>query len=255
MNQHLSKVEPQIVIAAFYKFVPLPDATEMHEPLRTFCQAHNLRGSILLAAEGINGTVAGERADVDALLARLRADARLADLEHKESYASFRPFRQMKVRLKAEIVTIKSDEADPTREVGQYVPPESWNDLIRRDDVILIDTRNDFEYDYGTFEGAINPNTESFGDFPDYVQQNLDPAAHKKVAMFCTGGIRCEKASSYLLSQGFEEVYHLQGGILKYLEQVPRDETLWQGECFVFDEREALDHDLQPRQQKPPDGD
>lgn len=236
-----------IVIAAFYKFVHLPDYREMRAPLLEVCTQHNLRGSILLAEEGVNGTLAGERADIDAVLACLRRDPRLHDMEHKESFAGFRPFGKMKVRLKREIVTLRAEDADPTECVGIYVEPEAWNDLITRDDVTLIDTRNDYEYDYGTFAGAVNPGTDAFNDFPTYVQQNLDPAKHKRVAMFCTGGIRCEKATSYLLAQGFEEVYHLKGGILKYLERVPPEQSLWQGECFVFDERLAVDHRLQPR--------
>ncbi|MEM6527063.1 MAG: rhodanese-related sulfurtransferase [Chloroflexota bacterium] len=242
-----------IVIAAFYKFVSLPDFREMRQPLLDFCKEHNMRGSILLAEEGINGTIAGARADMDAVLAHLRSDPRLGDIEHKASFASYRPFRKMKVRLKREIVTIKHEDAVPTERVGTYVDPEQWNDLITQDDVILIDTRNDFEYGFGTFAGAVNPQTESFGDFPAYVQQNLDPNQHKRVAMFCTGGIRCEKATSYMLAQGFEEVYHLKGGILKYLEDVPQEQTLWNGECYVFDERLTVDHDLQPRQREAPD--
>ncbi len=236
----------RIVVAAFYKFTPLPTYREMREPLLDFCQRHNLRGSILLAAEGINGTVSGTREEIDALLICLREAPGLEDLEHKESFAPRRPFGKMKVRLKREIVTIKTPEADPTQQVGTYVDPQAWNDLIRQDDVLLIDTRNSFEFDYGTFEGAVNPETEAFGQFPEYVQREVLPNQPKRVAMFCTGGIRCEKATSYLLSQGVEEVYHLRGGILKYLEEMPQDESLWQGTCFVFDEREALDHDLCP---------
>ncbi len=237
----------KVVIAAFYKFVPLADYAALQAPLLDFCQRRDIRGSILLAAEGINGTIAGQREDVDAVLAYIRRDARLRDLEHKTSFARFRPFRKMKVRLKQEIVTIRAQEADPTQQVGVYVEPRAWNDLIAQDDVILIDTRNDFEYDYGTFIGAVNPQTDSFNDFPEYVTQNLNPAQHRRVAMFCTGGIRCEKATSYLLAQGFEEVYHLKGGILKYLEDVPPEQSMWQGECYVFDERVAVDHHLRPR--------
>lgn len=237
----------QVTIAAFYKFVALPDYAALREPLLQTAQQHHVYGSILLAAEGVNGTIAGTPEGVQAVLAHLRADARLSDLEHKTSYADFVPFRRMKVRLKREIVTLKAAEADPTQQVGTYVPPQEWNALIAQDDVLLIDTRNDYEYEIGTFKGALNPQTASFGDFPQYVQQHLDPTKHKKIAMFCTGGIRCEKATSYLLAQGFEGVYHLKGGILKYLEDVPATESLWEGDCYVFDERVAVDHALRPR--------
>ncbi len=236
----------QIAIVAFYKFIPLADYPSMRQPLLDFCHRHNIRGSILLAAEGINGTIAGEQPDIDAVLAYIRRDARLSDLEHKTSYADYRPFQRMKVRLKREIVTIQHAQADPLQQVGTYVDPDAWNALIARDDVVLIDTRNDYEFELGTFAGAVNPATESFGEFPSYVENNLNPSEHKRVAMFCTGGIRCEKATAYMLSQGFEEVYHLKGGILKYLEQVPQEQSLWQGECYVFDERVTVDHDLKP---------
>jgi UPF0176 protein len=240
-----------IVIAAFYKFVTLPDYRQMQQPLLNFCKERNMLGTILLAEEGINGTIAGLPADMDAVLHYLRSDERLADLDHKKSFASYRPFERMKVRLKKEIVTIHHEAANPMERVGTYVPPQEWNDLIAQDDVILIDTRNDYEYKIGTFEGAVNPNTSSFGDFPEYVQHNLDPAKHKRVAMFCTGGIRCEKATAYMLAQGFEEVYHLKGGILKYLEDVPTEKTMWNGECYVFDERIAINHDLKPSENPP----
>lgn len=244
-----------IVVAAFYKFTPLPAYREMREPLLDLCTRHHLRGSILLAAEGVNGTVAGKRADVDALLACLREAPGLADLDYKASFAPRRPFSKMKVRLKREIVTIKAPEADPTQRVGTYVDPHAWNDLIQQDDVLVIDTRNSFEVAYGTFSGAVNPETTSFSEFPAYVQQALLPRAPRRVALFCTGGIRCEKATAYLLAQGVAEVYHLRGGVLKYLETVPPDESLWEGTCFVFDEREALDHDLRPIADLPPDAD
>jgi UPF0176 protein len=244
-----------IVVAAFYKFAPLPAYRQMREPLLERCKAHNIRGSILLAEEGVNGTIAGKREDIDAVLACLREAPGLEDMEHKESFAARRTFGKMKVRLKREIVTIRAEEADPTQQVGTYVDAAAWNDLIRQDDVLLIDTRNDYEYDYGTFAGAVNPETDSFGDFPEYVQNEVLPKQPKRVAMFCTGGIRCEKATSYLLAQGVEEVYHLRGGILKYLAEMPQDESLWEGTCFVFDEREALDHDLRPIVDLPPDED
>lgn len=235
-----------VVIAAFYKFVTLSDYTEMREPLLGLMSQKAVRGSILLAEEGVNGTIAGPRAGVDAVLAHLRSDARLADMDHKESHAAFMPFGRAKVRLKREIVTLHAPDVDPTQQVGTYMDPDEWNDLIRQPDVLLIDTRNDYEYALGTFEGAVNPNTEAFGEFPDYVAEQLDPTVHKRVAMFCTGGIRCEKATSFLLAQGFESVYHLRGGILRYLEQTDRDESLWNGECYVFDDRVTVDHDLQP---------
>lgn len=235
---------PQIV-ATFYKFVSLPDAVEIQEPLLSCCLAHNVKGTILLAPEGINGTIAATRNGIDAVLAFLCADPRFAGLEYKESTADTPPFERMKVRLKKEIVTLGVPEVDPNQKVGIYVSPEEWNALIRDPEVTVIDTRNDYEVDIGSFKGAQNPQTRSFREFPEYVHQNLDPSKHKKVAMFCTGGIRCEKASSFLLSQGFAEVYHLKGGILKYLEQVPAKESLWKGECFVFDERVTVVHDLE----------
>lgn len=235
-----------IVIAAFYKFVDLPDYRERQRPLRDFCVSQAVKGSILLAAEGINGTIAGSRQGVDAVLALLRQDAALADLTHKEATADFLPFGRMKVRLKREIVNLGRPDITPNKRVGQYVPAEQWNALINDPDVVLVDTRNDFEVALGTFKGAMNPKTTAFNQFPEFVAQNLDPHRHKKVAMFCTGGIRCEKATAYLLEQGFEEVYHLQDGILKYLEQVPLEESMWEGSCFVFDERVTVDHHLEP---------
>lgn len=233
-----------IIVAALYKFAKLPDYRDMQPGVLDFCVAQGLKGTLLLAAEGINGTVAGTRAGIDALVSFLRADARLADLEHKESYANEMPFYRMKVRLKKEIVTLGVPGIDPNEKVGIRVAPEDWNALISDPDVVLIDTRNGYEYDIGTFRGAVDPATDTFREFPDYVSKNLDPAKHKKVAMFCTGGIRCEKATSFMLEQGFEEVYHLQGGILKYLEKIPAEKSLWQGECFVFDQRVAVGHGL-----------
>ncbi|PSB30969.1 oxygen-dependent tRNA uridine(34) hydroxylase TrhO [Chlorogloea sp. CCALA 695] len=234
------------IIASFYKFVPLPDFADKKQPLLSYCQVQNVKGSILLAAEGINGTIASvSRASIDGVVSFLRSDLRLKDLEYKLSSAQTPPFERMKVRLKREIVTLGLP-VNPIQQVGTYVTPTEWNALINDPEVTIIDTRNDYEVDIGTFKGAQNPNTSSFNQFPDYIEQHLDPAKHKKVALFCTGGIRCEKASSLLLSKGFEEVYHLKGGILKYLEEVPTEESLWQGECFVFDERVALQHGLQP---------
>lgn len=235
-----------IVVAALYKFVKLQDFAEKQHPLLSLCQAHNIKGTILLAPEGINGTVAGSRQAIDCILSFLRTDSRLADLEHKESYTNNPPFDRMKVRLKKEIVTIGLPGVDPNEQVGTYVNPKDWNTLISDPQVTVIDTRNDYEVSIGSFKGSQNPQTESFGEFPEYVRNHLDPKKHKKVALFCTGGIRCEKASSFMLSQGFEEVYHLKGGILKYLEEVPESESFWDGECFVFDQRIAVRHGLEP---------
>ncbi|MFM7365244.1 MAG: rhodanese-related sulfurtransferase [Cuspidothrix sp.] len=237
--------ENLIVVAALYKFVSLPDYRELQAPLLSFCQSQKIKGTLLLAQEGINGTIAGHRQQIDAVLAFLRADSRFADLEHKESYTETPPFERMKVRLKKEIVTLGLPEVNPHEKVGIYVQPEAWNDLISNPEVTVIDTRNDYEVTIGTFKGSQNPQTQTFRDFPQYVKENLDHSKHKKVALFCTGGIRCEKASSYLLSQGFAEVYHLKGGILKYLENIPQEESLWEGECFVFDERVAVGHGLE----------
>ena len=233
-----------VVVAALYKFVHLPDYREIQPRLLQFCKNHEVKGTLLLAEEGINGTIAGSRKGIDTVLAYLKSDDRLADMEHKESYTDKPPFLRTKVKLKKEIVTMGVPNVDPNASVGHYVRPEDWNALISDPDVVLIDTRNEYECDIGTFKGAINPHTENFREFPQYIKENLDSRKHKKVAMFCTGGIRCEKATSYLLSEGFEEVFHLQGGILKYLESVPKEQSLWEGECFVFDERVAVDHGL-----------
>lgn len=237
----------QIVVAAFYHFTALPDYQDMRSPLKSFCQAHHLKGTILLASEGINSTIAGSRFGIDALLAHLRSDPRLQTLEHKESHCDRMPFQRLKVRLKKEIVTLGVPGIDPTHTVGKYVEPKDWNALISDPNVVTIDTRNQYEVELGTFEGAINPQLDAFGEFPNFVQQNLNPNAHQKVAMFCTGGIRCEKASAYTIAQGFKEVYHLKGGILKYLEEIPPSESLWQGECFVFDERISVDSHLRQK--------
>jgi UPF0176 protein len=236
----------KFVIAAFYHFVSLPEYESWQRPLLVHCRSQGTKGSILLAAEGINGTIAGPRPGVDAVLSYLRADSRLQTMEHKESFADFMPFKRLKVRLKKEIVSLQVPDVDPNRLVGEYVEPENWNDLITDPDTLLIDVRNDFEVEVGTFQGAVNPQTAAFSDFPHFIQTQLDPDKHKKVAMFCTGGIRCEKATSYLQEQGFETVYHLKGGILKYLEAVSPKKSLWQGECFVFDDRVTVTHDLSP---------
>tara|TARA_R110001592_G_scaffold50620_6_gene156446 strand:+ start:1671 stop:2621 length:951 start_codon:yes stop_codon:yes gene_type:complete len=234
----------QFVVAALYKFVSLPDYHEMREPLLDVCLQAGVKGTILLAAEGVNGTIAGSRQGVDTVLSYMRADSRLADLSHKESFDKSQPFYRTKVKLKKEIVTMGVDGIDPNDVVGSYVKPADWNALISDPEVLLIDTRNDYEVEIGSFRGAVDPKTTSFREFPDYVREHYDPQKHKKVAMFCTGGIRCEKASAFMKHEGFEEVYHLEGGILKYLEEVPEPESLWQGECFVFDNRVSVTHGL-----------
>lgn len=236
----------QCVVAALYKFVRIEDPETFRNNLFAFMEKNEIRGTVLVAYEGINGTVSGSRAHVDAFLQYLRSDERLADLEHKESYSEKCPFLRTKVRLKKEIVTLGVEGVDPNEVVGTYVEPRDWNNLIAQEDVVLVDTRNDYEYQIGSFKDALNPDTTSFRQFPDYVKSNLDPNRVKKVAMFCTGGIRCEKATSYLKTQGFEEVYHLKGGILKYLEEVDPAESRWEGECFVFDDRVSVDHSLAP---------
>ena len=234
----------QTVVIAFYKFVLLPDCEEMRIPLRTFCQQNGVMGTILLAAEGMNGTIAGSREGIDAVTGYFRSDPRFADLQWKESYFDGLPFEKMKVRLKREIVGLGIPQVDPLRKVGIYVPPEKWNDLISDPEVVVIDARNNYEVELGTFKGAIDPHTKAFREFPQFIEKHPDLQKIKKIAMFCTGGIRCEKASSYLLDKGFQEVYHLQGGILKYLEEIPKEESLFEGECFVFDDRITLDHEL-----------
>jgi UPF0176 protein len=238
-------------VAALYQFVSLPDFREIREPLHRVCLELGIKGTLLLAEEGINGTVAGVPEAVDALMAELREGGlfggRLDNLELKFSTASEMPFQRLKVRLKKEIVMLGDPQADPTKRVGAYVAAAEWNRLIENPDVILVDTRNDFEVEMGTFEGAVDPRIRKFSEFKEFVGKELDPSRHRKVAMFCTGGIRCEKASAYMLSKGFEEVYHLKGGILKYLEEVPEAESRWRGGCFVFDERVSLGHGLVER--------
>jgi UPF0176 protein len=233
-----------IVVSALYHFVILEDYQDLRQPLYDFMIENHIKGTILLAKEGINGTVAGEKTSIDKFHHWLRSDPRLKDLRSKESYDDEMPFYRTRVKLKKEIVTMGIEGIDPNHIVGTYVKPEDWNDLISDPDVTLVDTRNDYEFAIGTFKNAINPETETFRQFPDYVKKNLDPKKNKKVAMFCTGGIRCEKSTAYLKEQGFEEVYHLQGGILKYLETVAEENTLWDGECFVFDNRVSVDHQL-----------
>jgi UPF0176 protein len=232
-------------VATFYKFVALSDYAALQQPLKAIAQAQGVKGTILLAQEGINGTISGTQPSVEAVLAYLKSDPRLSDIDIKLSPAHALPFERLKVRLKQEIVTLGLPAVNPTQQVGTYVAPQDWNEIIADPDVVVIDTRNRYEVGMGTFQGAQNPETASFNEFPDYSKETLDPIKHKKIAMFCTGGIRCEKASSYLLSQGFETVYHLKGGILKYLEEVPAEKSLWEGECFVFDERVSVKHNLE----------
>ena len=232
-------------VAALYKFAALPDYAALRAPLQDMCDLLEIKGTILLASEGINGTIAGTDAAISGILKFMRADPRLADLEHKESRAEDLPFYRMKVRLKKEIVTMGVDGVDPSETVGTYVDPADWNALISDPDVVLIDTRNDYEVEIGTFEGALNPDTQTFREFPDWVEANKDKLNKPKVAMFCTGGIRCEKASSYMKSVGYDDVYHLKGGILKYLETVQESASKWNGDCFVFDQRVAVKHALE----------
>ncbi len=227
----------QIVVCALYKFVTLENFQGLRQPLHNVLEANQVRGTLLLANEGINGTIAGSRAGIKNVLNWLRNDPRLSDIDYKESFTDSMPFNRAKVKLKKEIVTLGVEGIDPKRVVGTYVSPADWNQLISDPEVIVVDTRNDYEFKVGTFKNAVNPNTESFREFPRFVKENLSPEKHKKIAMFCTGGIRCEKSTAFLKEQGFDEVYHLKGGILKYLEEVPATETLWEGECFVFDER------------------
>jgi UPF0176 protein len=234
---------------AMYHFVSLPHFKTLREPLLQFCISREIKGTFLLADEGINGTVAGTEKSILELLGFLKNDSlfegNFKNLSHKESWSNKHPFYRMKVKLKKEIVTLGVPGVSPTKMVGQYVKPQDWNSIISDPEVILIDTRNDYEYAIGSFKNAINPETQTFREFPEYVKTHFDPKKHKKVAMFCTGGIRCEKASSFMMSEGFDEVYHLEGGILKYLEEVKPEESLWQGECFVFDQRVAIKHGLE----------
>ncbi len=235
----------KFVVAALYQFTRFEDHKSLQAPLQAVCNKHGVKGSLLLAHEGINGTIAGTRAGIDAVLTAIRGLPGCADLEHKESFASQMPFLRMKVKLKKEIVTLGVPSVDPTAHVGHYVDAKDWNDLISQDDVVVIDTRNDYEVAIGTFEGAVDPLTKTFGEFPDWWAKNKDRFHNKRVAMFCTGGIRCEKSTNYLLGEGIDDVYHLKGGILKYLEEVPQEDSKWQGECFVFDNRVSVRHGLE----------
>ena len=232
-------------VAALYHFARFDDPAALREPLLALCQDNGISGTLLLAREGVNGTIAGERAGLDAVLKHLRSLSGCADLEHKESLSETPPFNRMKVRLKKEIVTMGQPDVDPLAATGHYVNPAEWNALIQSPDVAVIDTRNDYEVGIGTFEGAIDPETKSFGEFPAWWEANKERFHNKKIAMFCTGGIRCEKSTNYLIGQGMDDVYHLKGGILKYLEEVPAEDSTWEGECFVFDARVSVGHGLE----------
>ncbi len=238
------------LVAALYKFVHLPDFRELRAPLLEFCEVQEVKGTLLLAEEGINGTIAGTEAGIRAVLQRLRSAPRLADLVHKESWAPRMPFYRMKVKLKREIVTMGVPNIHAETMAGIYVRPEDWNELIADPEVVVVDTRNDYEYRIGTFERAVNPETRSFTEFPAWIEAQRQEGGvlhgKRKVAMFCTGGIRCEKSTAYMRSLGYDEVYHLEGGILKYLETMPEENSLWRGDCFVFDERVSVRHGLEP---------
>ncbi len=230
----------EYVIASFYKFVPLHDYEDMKVPLLAAMKEHHIWGTIILAHEGINGSFAGKPHEVSSLYNYLRLDDRLSDLNFKETYDDLMPFEKAKVKFRKEIVTLGVEGIDPLKSTGTHVSPEEWNSLISDPDVVVIDTRNTYEVEHGTFKGAINPNTENFRDFPEYVKNNLMDKKDKKVAMFCTGGIRCEKSTAYLKSLGFTDVYQLNGGILNYVDSTPVEDSLWEGTCFVFDERIAI---------------
>ena len=232
-------------VCALYKFVRLDDFEEIQDPLKLFLESLNIRGTLLLAKEGINGTISGDKDNILKAIDHLQSDRRFRELEIKYSYSKKPPFKRLKVKLKKEIVTLGVSDIDPKNSNGTYVKPSDWNELINDPDVILIDTRNNYEFEIGSFRGSINPHTETFREFPSYTKNNLEKYRDKKIAMFCTGGIRCEKSTAYLKSKGFKNVFHLQGGILKYLEEVNEEESLWEGECFVFDDRVAVKHNLE----------
>lgn len=233
------------MVAAFYKFVALPDYKEIQQGILNAAISNEVMGTILLASEGINGTVSGSEKGVRALLDFIKSDERIADLEHKESWAEENPFYRMKVRLKKEIVTLGVEGVSPTKKVGDYIEAQDWNDFINDPDVVVVDTRNDYEVAIGTFKGALDPQTTSFRDLPKWVEGQDNLLKGKKIAMFCTGGIRCEKSTSFMKEQGYDDVYHLKGGILKYLETVKEEDSLWEGECFVFDQRVSVGHGLE----------
>lgn len=233
------------LVAALYKFVQLPDFPERKDPLLAVCVKHGVKGTLLLAREGLNGTIAGPADGVRAVLDYLRSDTAFEALVHKESWAEEMPFLRMKVRLKKEIVTMGVEDVDPNHIVGTYVQPDEWNALISDPNVVVVDTRNDYEVEIGTFKNALNPATTTFREFPQWVADHKDELEGRKIAMFCTGGIRCEKSTNYMKQQGYPEVFHLDGGILKYLETVPEEKSLWEGECFVFDQRVSVKHGLE----------
>lgn len=235
----------KVIVAALYHFTKFSDYKKLQDPLRKICNSEGIKGSLLIAYEGINGTISGSRSGIDAVLKHIRSMPGCSDLEHKESFASEIPFKRMKVKLKKEIVTMGQPNIDPTLNVGNYIEPSDWNNLISQDDVIVIDTRNDYEVAIGSFDGAIDPETKSFGEFPEWWEENRSKYQDKRVAMFCTGGIRCEKSTNFLLNEGVKDVYHLKGGILKYLEEVPEKNSKWNGECFVFDSRVSVKHGLE----------
>ncbi len=235
----------QYVTCALYKFVALPHFQSLRAPLLKVMTDNQVYGTLLLASEGINGTVSSTRKGIDTLLAWLDQQPGLDNIDCKESFDNKIPFYRTKVKLKKEIVTMGVEGIDPKKTVGTYVKPEDWNQLIADPEVLVVDTRNHYEVQIGTFENAVNPETDSFREFPKWAQKNLDPNKNSKIAMFCTGGIRCEKSTAYLKEQGFDEVYHLKGGILKYLEEVPEEQSLWHGECFVFDNRVTVNHSLE----------
>ena len=239
-------IKGDFVVAALYKFVPLPEFAGLQEPIHALCESNNVRGTLLLAPEGINGTIAGSEPEIRNVLDGLRRLPPFKGLDHKESRTDTMPFARLKVRLKKEIVTMGVDGIDPNRQTGTYVDPADWNALLDDPDIVLVDTRNDYEVAIGTFDGAVNPRTGSFREFPQWVRSSGLMKDKPKVAMFCTGGIRCEKAAALLRQEGFETVYQLKGGILKYLETVPGEDSRWSGECFVFDERVTVDDDLRP---------
>ena len=232
-------------VATFYRFVDLPDCADWKEQLQTRCEAADVLGTLILAPEGINATLAGPKAGIDAVLTFIRADKRFAGMPHRECVTGQLVFHRLRIILRDEIVTLGDPSINPNEAAGQYVSPEDWNELINDPEVTLIDARNNYEVELGSFQGALDPQTAEFGEWPEYVQKILDPAQHRKIAMFCTGGIRCEKASAYLLKEGFEQVSHLQGGILNYLQNTPAEDSLWEGECFVFDHRVSVTHGLE----------
>ncbi len=245
MTTQKNKTDKTVIIA-LYKFTAFPDFKDWREPIHNAMVENGIKGTLLIAHEGINGTIAGSQESIETFKAFLQAIPAIGEFTYKTSYSDKMPFYRSKVKLKKEIVTMGVTDIDPLKDAGTYVKPEDWNDLISDPEVLLVDTRNEYEYQVGTFKNAINPHTDTFREFPEYVAKNIDKNKHKKVAMFCTGGIRCEKSTAFLKKQGFEEVYHLQGGVLQYFEDVKTEDSLWDGECFVFDNRVTVDQELQP---------